>query len=108
VVVVEQPPKGGDGVTIHRDFCCVCIHLALLFICDACTLYGTDQDATTGWDYIAIYGMIASCVYYTRGVVVYYMRRIVVYVCVRPQEMTWDYVMQGPVLYDEGGTSLEV
>jgi hypothetical protein len=78
----------GLCVTIHRDFCYTRIHLAVLFICDACTLYVTDQDATMGQSYVTIYGMIMSCMYYMHCVVVYNMHRIVVCVCVWPQEMT--------------------
>jgi hypothetical protein len=35
VAVVEQPPKGGDGVTICRDIYGMHIHLAVLSVCDA-------------------------------------------------------------------------
>jgi hypothetical protein len=56
VAVVEQPPKGGDGVMICRDFCCARIHLAVLFICDVRALFVMGQDAVTGQSYVTIYG----------------------------------------------------
>jgi hypothetical protein len=36
VAVVEQPPKGGDGVTVCRDSIITCIHMAVLSACYAC------------------------------------------------------------------------
>jgi hypothetical protein len=59
----------------------------------------------TDQDYVTIYGILASCVYYMHCVVMYDTRRIVVCVHVRPQEMTWDYIMGGLVLYDERGAT---
>jgi hypothetical protein len=73
------------SVTICRNFCHVCIHLAVLFICDVRILYEIEWSAMTGWDYVTIYGMIASCVYYTHRVVVYDMCRIVMVLQLSPQ-----------------------
>jgi hypothetical protein len=56
VAVVEQLPKGGDGVMIYRDSSCVHVHLAVLCICDACALYAPDQSAMTVREHIPIYG----------------------------------------------------
>jgi hypothetical protein len=55
-VVVEQPPKGGDGVTIHRDSSCMHVHLAVLCICVAHTLYALDWSAMMVWKHVTIYG----------------------------------------------------
>jgi hypothetical protein len=55
-VVVEQPPKGGGDVMVCRDCSHMCIHLALLCICDARTLYATDRDAIMAQKWITIYG----------------------------------------------------
>jgi hypothetical protein len=66
MVVVVQPPKGGDGVTIHRDSSRPRIHLAVLFICDTRALYVTDQSAMTAWNHVPIYGnRRILCVRYT-------------------------------------------
>jgi hypothetical protein len=48
VIVLYQPQ--GAVVTIHRDFCHAHVHLALLFICDACTLYAMAQGAVMDWE----------------------------------------------------------
>jgi hypothetical protein len=82
VAVVEQPPKGGDGVMIYRDSSCACIHLAVLCICDVHALYALDQSAMMVWGYVPIYGSsrvlcvrhaLCGCVtlYCTRSVVTY-------------------------------------
>jgi hypothetical protein len=60
-----------------------------------------------GWDYVTIYGILVFCVYYMRCVVMYDTHHVVVCVHVRLQEMTWDHIMRGLVLYDERGASLE-
>jgi hypothetical protein len=56
VAVVEQPPKGGGDVTIHRDCSHMCIYLALLCICDACALYVVNRRASMAREQVAIYG----------------------------------------------------
>jgi hypothetical protein len=56
MAVVEQPPKGGDGVTIRRDSSDTHIHLAILLVCDACTLYVSDWRAIIAQNHVPIYG----------------------------------------------------
>jgi hypothetical protein len=86
---------------ICRDYYYMCIHLAVLCICDARILYVTDRNAMTGWNYVTIYGILALCVYYMRCVYMYNTHCVVVCIYIRPQEMMSDYVMGGLVLYDE-------
>jgi hypothetical protein len=68
VAVVEQPPKGGDGVMVHRDCSHTHIYLALLCICDARILYASDRCAVTAWKQILFMVIVASCMYDMRGV----------------------------------------
>jgi hypothetical protein len=85
VAVVEQPPKGGNGVTIHRDSSRTCIHLAVLLVCNAHALYATDQGAITAQDSISIYGngRVLFVRYAWCGhAEVYYTHSVVVYVCI--------------------------
>jgi hypothetical protein len=56
MAVVEQPPKGGGDVTIPRNSSRMCVHLAVLFVCHAYTLYVMDQSAITAWNSTTIYG----------------------------------------------------
>jgi hypothetical protein len=109
VAVVEQPPKGGDGVTICRDLSHMCIHLAVLCICDAHALYALDWSTVTAQKCVTIYGNGRTL--YVRYVlclciVLYYMRGVVVYVCVWLQEMTSSDVMAGRRVYDKGTGAL--
>jgi hypothetical protein len=70
VAVVEQPPKGGNGVTIHRDSSHTRVHLAVLCICDVHALYAPDWGAVTDQEGVTIYGTVMSCVYNMRCVYV--------------------------------------
>jgi hypothetical protein len=87
MAVVEQPPKGGDGVMFHRDSSHMHIHLAVLSMCDACALYAMDQSAMMARDHITIYGNRLCLVYYTCCVVMYNTHYVVVCGHVRPQEV---------------------
>jgi hypothetical protein len=56
MAVVKQLPKGGDGVMICRDCSHMCVHLALLCICDVHALYALAQSAMTAQEWTTIYG----------------------------------------------------
>jgi hypothetical protein len=63
VAVVEQLPKGGDGVMVCRDCSHTRIYLALLCICDAHILYTSDQCAVMARKWILFMVIVASCMY---------------------------------------------
>jgi hypothetical protein len=90
---------------IYRNFSHMCVHLAVLCICDACALYALDRSTVMAWKCVTTYGNgHALYVQYMLclRIVLYYMCGVMVYVHVRPQEMTSSDVMTGRRIYDEG------
>ena len=83
MAVVEQLPRRGGDVTIHRTCYHACIYLALLCICDTRALDAADRDALAARYGLLFMGLVAFYLYDTRCVL-YDTRYVVVYVCVGP------------------------
>jgi hypothetical protein len=90
----------------------MCLHLALLCICDTHALDATDWGGLTAQYGLLFMVIVAFCLYDTRYVCTicvmwtndrYCTRSIMVCVRVGPQEMMSSDVMTGQLLYDERG-----
>jgi hypothetical protein len=68
MAVVEQLPRGGGDVTICRACYHTRVHLAILRICDTCTLDAADRDALTARYDLLFIGLVAFCLYDMRCV----------------------------------------
>jgi hypothetical protein len=101
VAVVEQPPRGGGDATIGRTCYHARVHLAILRVCDMCTLDAADRSALTVRRDLLFMDSFALCLYDTRYVC-YETRRVMTYVRVGPQEMTSCDVMAGRLPSGEG------
>jgi hypothetical protein len=69
--VVEQPPRGGGDATVGRTCYHMCVHLAILRICDTRALDAPDQGALTVRYGLLYVDSIALCLYDTRCVLIY-------------------------------------
>jgi hypothetical protein len=68
MAVVEQPPRGGGDVTIARTRYHARVHMAILRICNMCTLDAADRSALTVWYDLLFMDSFALCLYDTRYV----------------------------------------
>jgi hypothetical protein len=90
---------------VHRDSSHTHVHLAVLCICDAHTLYALGQGTVTVQKYVTIYGNCrVLCVRYALCLcaALYYTCSVVASVRVGSQEMTSSCVMTDQRLCDVG------